>query len=84
MMRKFDVRRSKYKVKRLKSKRQTVQRSANRMVSKFDVTCGFLCIPVSLNYSFIERSKCPPSPNSIIFCKVEILTSLILFSILEI
>ena len=35
-------------------------------------------------YNFIESSRFPPRPNSMIFFNVESLTSLMLFSILEI
>ena len=42
-----------------------------------------LLYAVLLSYSLIDNCNCPPKPSSTIFCNVEIRTSFILFSTLE-
>ena len=49
----------------------------------FGFKSSFLLVVCAFIYNFIASSNFPPKPNSTIFCKVENLTSFILFSIRE-
>ena len=49
----------------------------------FGFKCSFLLVVCAFIYNFIASSNFPPKTNSTIFCKVENLTSFVLFSTRE-